>query len=503
MSQNVADINRILGGKDGVIAARNEQRTEWGTPVYIDEIEKDIKIRLVNNQRDDILTKMALDIREKVQFPEDTAFFHGLGVLAAAMNRNFYYKYYGNEAPVTLYAVSAQPPSSGKSQVNKAFVNPIRIAMSDLNKQQAIKRAEITERIETLKKEIKNAGTEDERLTIAIDLAENQEKLINTPLFKFSVGNATPEALESVAFKQLGIWNVISDEAGSVNVLLGNTYGDSGKKNNADLFLQSWDGEWFSSARITRDHNEGFVRGCVAVIAQDETVDTILTEGMRGNGTSERVLIMREPNLLGERDHSTVREMCQQTKKRYADLVRDIVNAPKTVLEFSKDSSDFMREKKIDLEQHLADGGKYSNNMLRGAMGKMDKQVSKIASVLHVVQNMNKGHCPTIIELPTIEWAYYIYSQLASMYESAAQSKGFYGEIAEISVALTYLQNQAKGNKFNTSIRKIRDSIRKNKVFSGKKDLTSYIRNTLMPKMESLNYCAYRSDQEILINPKV
>ncbi|QGF21262.1 DNA helicase [Citrobacter phage HCF1] len=49
-----------------------------------------------------------------------------------------------------------------------------------------------------------------------------------------------------------------------------------------------------------------------------------------------------------------------------------------------------------ELEPDLADGGKYSHTMLRGALGKMDKQVIRIASVLHVIRNwFNEEGTPT------------------------------------------------------------------------------------------------------------
>lgn len=508
MGQNVEDINELLGNnsqryKNGEAVPFGQNQSEFAQPIFIDDVDFIPKITLLQHERTDILTQYAHQIAREVQFPENTCFFHGIACIATAMNKSFCYEYYGNEAPVNLYAVSSQPPSSGKSGINSKYVNPIRIAYDDFNKDQSAKRAKIEVEIEKLKDQLKNTKDAQEKFDIGCEIAEQEEKLEALPIYNYAVGNATPEALETVAFSQKGIWNIVSDEAGSVNVVLGGVYGDSTRKSNADLFLQSWDGEWFSSARVTRKKASGFVRGSLAVIAQDETIQTILDEGMRGNGISERVLIMREDNLLGERDHFKRIPTESDVKKAYYQLVKDLVFAPKTVFKFSDEAMNFLTSKKQELETFLADGGRYSSNMLRGSMGKMDKQVMKISCVLHAVENMSGGTCNAIISESTVQWAYYIFSELAKMYESAAESKGFSGANAEIKACLKALQNRKDKGVYKVSLRQLRDAVKNVKVFAHRKNLTTLIREQIIPKMQKLNYCIYKDDETILINPMV
>jgi len=460
MAANVEDINNLLANngqqyKSGSTMDFIESESEWAKPIISDDYDHIPKITLLQDDREDILSNYARVIASEVQFPPNTAFFHGLACVASAMVRKFTYEYRGSEAPVNLYAVSSQPPSTGKSGINGKFVTPIRIAYDDLNKEIAKVRNGINLEIEQLKENLKNTKDINEKLDITNDISILEDKLNQNPIYNYAVGNATPEALESVAFSQGGIWNIVSDEAGSVNVVLGNVYGDTGKKSNADLFLQSWDGEWFSSARITRKKSSGFVKGCMCVLAQDETIQTILSEGMRGNGVSERVLIMREANLLGMRDHFKHVESDPKHRSAYQNLIRDIVFADKTVLKFSDDSLMFLKSKKQEIEPNLADGGKYSSNMLRGAMGKMDKQVMKIASVLHVIENFKDGNCSPLIKEPTVQWAYYLFCELAKMYESAAESKGFSGLNAEIKACLKALQNKKDKGTYKISLRQL------------------------------------------------
>lgn len=509
MAGNVEDINALLGANnqqykntEGTPFANTQ--SEWAKPIYLDDDADFIpKITLQQSSRTDILSTFARQLSDEVQFPPNTAFFHVMSCIASAMNKSFYYSYFGSEAPVNIYSVSSQPPSTGKSGINGKCVDPIRMAYADLNKEQAAARSKIQIKIETLKDQLKSTKDIQEKMDISGDIAAGEEKLAGIPIYNYAVGNATPEALEAVAFDQGGMWNIVSDEAGSVNVVLGNVYGDSSRKSNADLFLQSWDGEWFSSARVTRKKASGYVRGCLCVIAQDETIQTILEEGLRGNGISERVLIMREDNKLGDRDHFKRIPIEPHVKTEYAQLVRDLVFAPKTVLQFSDDAMRFLTSKKQELEPFLADGARYSSNMLRGSMGKMDKQVMKISCVLHAVENMKGGTCNLTISESTVQWAYYLFCELAKMYESAAESKGFAGDKAEIIACLRSLQNKKDKGVYKISLRQIRDNIKNIKVFAGRKNLTNILREQIIPKMQKLNYCVYRDDEHILINPMV
>lgn len=503
----VRDINAILGSNHqhakNNLGSFSDEQYKFEPPIFFEESAVIPKVSLLEESRKDILSSLSRSLAKSVQFPPNTAFFHGLACLASAMNKSFYYSYYGSESPVNLYAVSSQPPSTGKSAINKTFVEPIRMAYENLNAEQGLKRSDIEVEIAKLQNQLKEMKEPEGQKDIKRDLLEWEDKLAKTPIYNYSVSNATPEALETVAFSQNGIWNLISDEAGSVNIVLGGVYGEASKKSNADLFLQSWDGEWFSSARVTRKKSSGYVRGCMAVIAQDETIETLLQEGMRGNGISERVLIMREENLLGLRDHFKFEQVDPQAKRDYAKLVNDIVMAEKTVLQFSDQAMVFIRSRKQELETDLADGGRYSSNLMRGAIGKMDKQVMKIASILHCVENFRDGNCPITISETTVKWAYSLYRELAKMYESAAQSKGYAGELAEVEICLGYLQRMKEKGKLQINLRQLRDAIKNNKVFKGKKGLGDYLKQNTIPMMCKLNYCNYIDETKIYINPMV
>src|SRR5690554_1933396 len=105
-------------------------------------------------------------------------------------------------------------------------------------------------------------------------------------LIMLIIPNCDPEGLERDAGSQLGMINIISAEADAINIITGAVYGD--KKTNYGMILKAWDGERHSSSRASRDSYSGYVRMCIAVLAQDESIDAILDAGKDGRGISER-----------------------------------------------------------------------------------------------------------------------------------------------------------------------------------------------------------------------
>jgi hypothetical protein len=492
----------MLDQKTKTIIKTLEFENQWEDPASIDDCDETIlKIDLVDKKRNDVLTNLAMSISEQIQFPVNTAFLHGLGVIATAMTKSFSYDYYGNQSPVNLFVVTSQPPSTGKSGINSCFVTPVRVAFTDFNKQQQIKRNKYEKEIGDIKNELKEASQDREIDALISELTEKEEKLENTPVYRYSVSNTTPEALEQIAFNQLGCWNVISDEAGAVNVLLGNMYSEN-SLSNADIVLQSWDGDWLSSSRVTRKAGEGYVRGSIAVIAQDETISTILQAGARGNGISERFLLLRENNMLGSRDHNSFNPVDEELKAKYAYLINTLVFSDGTIFKFSNDAKRLIRENKIKIEPHLSDGGQYSNNLLRGVVGKMDKQVMKISCVLHVVEHWKDKSKPETVEANTVKWAIKLYKELIKLYIDAADSNGFIGEISEIKAIKEQFIKFLNKGKFAVTPSELKDFVKGKSVFKGRAKLASYIKDRLLFKCIDLRLCTL-VDGKIVINPKL
>ena len=476
--------------------------SEWQDPLDFENAEDRIlDVKVVDNKRTDILTKAAIAISNQVQFPVNTAFMHGLGIIATAMTKSFSYEYYGNESPVNLYVVTSQPPSTGKSGINNFFVAPVRISFGDYNKSQQSKRNKIESKIKEIKAELKDAVKDPEIDALLSEMATQTEKLEETPVYRYSVSNTTPEALEQIAFTQTGFWNVISDEAGAINVLLGNMYSE-GALSNADIVLQSWDGDWLSSSRITRKAGEGYVRGSISVVAQDETISTILQAGSRGNGISERFLLLRENNKLGVRDHNQFKPVPSSVKVDYSMLINSLVFSDKTTFKFSDEAKDLIKLNKIKIEPHLSDGGIYSNNLLRGVVGKMDKQVMKMSCVLHVAEKWKGKDQPIVIEADTVKWAIKMYKELIKLYIDAADSNGFIGEVSELKAIKEQFIKFLQKDKYCITYSELKDYVKNRAVFKGRTKLASYIKDKLLMRLLELKLCTL-IDDKIVINPRL
>ena len=263
-------------------------------PNLPDTDESFLPVKLIKDNDNTLLADYCRSIARAVQFPLSTVYAHALGCIAAAMNKSFFVELKGSKNPVNLYIVSSQPPSTGKSGINNYLSDSLVMAYDKLNKNNAPKRAKLIEK----KKELVKLCKDEKNIDALVDMGQKIEdmdiELERLPKYEPIFTNATPEAIEQHAFKQCGVFNIISDEAGALLTSLGITYGDSKTPSNADIVLQGWDMNRLTNIRVSRDISKGRGRGCFAVLAQDETIDAILKQGDRGVGISERFLICRE-----------------------------------------------------------------------------------------------------------------------------------------------------------------------------------------------------------------
>lgn len=444
------------------------------------------------------LGELAAAIGEEYKFPANTVFLHGLGVLSAAINRNFKYEYFSDQAACNLYVVTAQPPSSGKSGVNKFYTMPVSIAYDSLNKENAKKRRRIEKELsELLEQSKKGTDLEDE-------IVELEEKIRKLNRIEYSVSNTTPEAAEDMAFKQGGMINIISAEAEAINVMLGDVYGDkSSKKANYEVFLKAWDNEWLSSSRIGRGSNSGYIYGSVAVIAQQDAIRGILQAGMSGRGVSERILMLSEKPLLGSRNLSEWNPAPKELKSNYFELVKNCVLSGEVLLIVSTTAMSEIVKFRQEIEPELADGKKYSNTMLRGAMGKADKQIIKIACLLHVAENWKpSGRQQTKIAKETVKSAIAIFDQLSQTYINAADSMGYAGKSTECAYIAQRLIEITQKKRGPLKIGQFRDAIKGRGAIANVTGLTGKLKEEYLPELERRGYICAHGDF-IYVNPKL
>jgi len=458
----------------------------------------DIVNTAIDGWRPNIIERYSKSISETVKFPVNTAMLHGLGCLSAAISRNFKYSIYGDkEEPCNLFVVTAQPPSTGKSGVTSYWMDPIRIAFKSLNEKRASEKIKIYMDIQSLKDQLK-AATDSSKAQIASDIARLVQKSESLGSLKVTLDDATPEALEKQMSLQDGWANIVSDESDAVNVMLGFSYGDSAaKKTNHGVFLKMYSGEWHSSSRITRDGFEGYIRGSFVVLAQSEAVEQILIAGESGRGISERILLMREPHRLGTRDMLDYTPIDGSLKAEYINTVNRVSHEDETVLRFTGDAIRELARFRNEIEAEMGDTGRFSDNMTRGAMGKADKQICKIASVLWVASEWSSsGQKRKDIGLKTMRRAIEIFRELSRTYLQETESRGYSGDAPKFNAVIDYMKRKLQKDLKQSKIEKtypsitfemLSNSLRSRKEFANCK-IAEVLRETIMPKLEADGY---------------
>ena len=452
------------------------------------------------------LGDFAQSVAKSIQFPVNTAFLHLLGVIGCGTAKSFRYEYYGEPAAVNLYVVTAQPSSSGKSGVHRRFATPFQIALNDYNKQSAVQQHGINKQISDLEKQINEAeksGSADiEQIRELADLTEQRDKLNR---IEFAFDDITPEAAEAAAVRHGGLINIASAEADALNIILGDVYKGSASKANYGMFLKTWDTEWHSPSRVTRNTKAGFVYGSVAVIAQQTAIEAILEAGMSGRGISERMLLLSERPVLGERNHHQYTPVDKPLLERYSHLCRNVINErEEIVIKLDRQCIKLITDYRQKIEPKLSDDGEYSNAMIRGAMGKADKQIIKIACLLHISEMWGEEYPQRNVTLKSenIERAINIFDQLSTTYIQAADTLGYAGEKSELKCLIDSLERQAQKRKMKLTMRQFRDAVKNLKSLQNVPQLTRKLREEHLPRLERMGYIAIENET-IYINPKL
>lgn len=480
----------------------------WPSPVMqdADQEEKPTKeiVSLSPGGRSDLLSRCSRDISKSVQFPVSTAFLHGMGIIATAMTPFFQYKYYGSIKKCNLYIVTSQPTGAGKSAVNDYFSAPVEAEYQRVSKANStvLRRCILT--VESLEKDLEQAKNIDEIISLENSISAEREKMKNYPVYTYTWTDITPEALEKHAGLQSGLFNLVSDEATVINSLLGDMYSDRMKNN--EVLLKGWDGDLVSTARVGRGGYYGCPNGNVVVCAQDETLRAILHAGERGNGICQRFLLHREPTMMGKREFSdgSYTPTDPTIIAEYHNLIHNMMMETTGVtLDFSADAMKVIYQVKSMYEGTIADNGSNSQEMIRGVVAKVDKQIMKIACVLHAMQEWSPGGFKSkVISEETTTWAYSIYDALFDSFINSAASQGFLGKTTEIIKIQDYISRQVEKKKSSFTMQQLKDAMKNVHPFRGHTNLVKRLRDEILPELEFSSWICVDKNR-ILINPRL
>lgn len=464
-------------------------------------------------QKDLLIGKMAKSVADMALFPENTIFTHALGVVASAMCPKFTYSVKSNYLytegnAITLYVCSAQPAGSAKSWVNNVLTRPLRGAYKTINEKRALAKIQIQHEIneieEGLKKDKGGAAMERKELR----LLQLKEDLLGLGKISPAITDATPEALEIAAIEHGGFVNVISAEAESITVAIGGLYNE-GKSNNMGLVLSMWDGdEEITIKRASRAAFSGKVKGCFVTISQDEGIRALLEAGRSGRGISERFLIMREPEMLGYRNLKDKKPLNEKVAAAYNGMIENLVLADDTELEFNHEAHDAILDYLQELEPKMKADGEFSDNMLRGVIGKAEKQIFRLACIYHASQEWaHNGSKNRVVSFPAIAKAIHTFDQFKNVYVGATESRGMAGETARLNQiidAFDQVKNQAKRRRNKLTLSEFTSTSRitkKGTPIGDRNDRADVIKASL-PILIDAGFCAY-DGRTITINPNL
>lgn len=339
-------------------------------------------IDLLKNLDDNQLIKrLSKTLSAGIQLPESTTFLMGLAIFSSVATRAYCVAYeYGGSIPIGLYAVAEQPPAAAKTWLQTEFQKPFN-AIDDE------KRKLRKEELARLEKQLDNCEDKVEKKELEKQIKELQKN----PVPLLFVTNATPEALEMSLHGTNGFFSLVSSEQSLFDSLLGLYHGDTDRQNNNEVLLNGFDGSKSGTLRITREAYSGRAAGGVALFAQNGSIEKVLNAS-NGTGLSERFLMLSEPHFLGKRKHVEAPFIDRAITAEYDELAQDIARVALrqdrevSFLSISKNGHLEIKKYRDAIEKHLADGGKYAaHQSLRGAAGKSNMQIMKIAANLHLL----------------------------------------------------------------------------------------------------------------------
>jgi hypothetical protein len=385
-----------------------------------------------------LLKRLSISAGKAMDLPPNTVFLMGLGIFSAIAARRYRVNYQDDfdSLPIGLYVVAEQPSGTGKSRCLKLFQKPFFKAEKEFTDTR--KKA-----IADLEQQLLDCAEEDAKKSLSAELRKLKDN-VYTPLF---TTNSTPEAMEENLKHSCGYFAAISSEQGLFNSLLGKMYNDNGANNN-DLLLNGFDGGYIASSRVKRDGYRGDVIGAAVMFAQHGSIDTILSSS-NGTGLSERFLFMVEPHKLGKRDFNNQHGIHPEPIAKYDAIAGDLANTvlkeqlkPDDLCTLTISDNGFKRinDFRNEIEERLADGGRYSHVSLRGAAAKIDMQIMKIAANLHLLDAGQ--HQPVIDDNHVIAAINIAYEMIESNFK-ILNAKGMIGAKAEYTAILTLFENNA------------------------------------------------------------
>lgn len=280
----------------------------------------------------DVLKNYVSDVAETTQTPIDMAGVASLALMSIAMQPR--YKVIGKadwEEQLSLYCMIVAEPSDRKSAVFNQIIKVIQSFEAEYNEHHSIDVLKSQEEHSSLEKKYKKAVKDYENGKITKEEYDEAFRKYSThkvikPI-SLTLDDVTSESLTNEIESQDGCIALVSSEGGIFDIISGSYTNFP----NIDIFLKGYSGDFIKVSRIGRPSL--YVKNprlTILLTVQPKVLESVVNNGtFTGRGLSARFLYSVPKSLVGSRKFET-KPIDFDNKKRFSDLIHEILKEPKT-----------------------------------------------------------------------------------------------------------------------------------------------------------------------------
>lgn len=366
---------QVIKVQKGYIPPEQYNNVSWGEIIPLDEVTLPA---FPIDALPDVLKDYVSDVAESTQTPIDMAGVASLALMSIAMQPK--YKVVGKsdwEEQLSLYCMIVAEPSDRKSAVFNQIIKVIQSFEAEYNDHHSIDVLKSQEEHASLEKKYKKATKDYDNDKITKDeYDEAFHKYSTHKVIKpisLTLDDVTSESLTNEIESQDGCIALVSSEGGIFDIISGSYTNFP----NIDIFLKGYSGDFIKVSRIGRPSL--YVKNprlTILLTVQPKVLENVVNNGtFTGRGLSARFLYSVPKSLVGTRKFET-KPIDFDNKKRFSDLIQEILNEPKSIttyISLSNDAYSLLKDYYESFESRLAGdlkdiggwAGKLVGNILR------------------------------------------------------------------------------------------------------------------------------------------
>ena len=337
----------------------------------------------------EVLRNYVSDVAESTQTPIDMAGVAALALMSIAMQPR--YKVIGKadwEEQLSLYCMIVAEPSDRKSAVFNQIIKVIQSFEAEYNEHHSIDVLKSQEEHASLEKRYKKATKDYENGKITKDEYDEAFRKYSThKLIKpisLTLDDVTSESLTNEIESQDGCIALVSSEGGIFDIISGSYTNFP----NIDIFLKGYSGDFIKVSRIGRPSL--YVKNprlTILLTVQPKVLESVVNNGtFTGRGLSARFLYSVPKSLVGSRKFET-KPINFDNKKRFSDLIHEILKEPKsstTYITLSNDAYSLLKDYYEEFESRLITDLKD----IGGWAGKLVGNILRISALITRARNI-------------------------------------------------------------------------------------------------------------------